>query len=134
MKNLLEKLSYVELVLGILGAFLLAKNLGDGYYHRDWGLTLGIFFGCGFSVVLLFALINGFSELLDKLDDTTFLLREIANNQDNVSIMNVAETKAEKSSVRPSYTLSSVGSWTCPKCGVKNPDYVGTCGCGEKKP
>ena len=24
--------------------------------------------------------------------------------------------------------------WVCPKCGRKNQNYVGTCGCGEVKP
>lgn len=29
---------------------------------------------------------------------------------------------------------NDTNSWTCPKCGKVNQNYVGTCGCGEAKP
>lgn len=30
--------------------------------------------------------------------------------------------------------IANSGFWVCPKCGKENANYVGTCGCGERKP
>lgn len=40
------------------------------------------------------------------------------------------------SSLRPSQNVprDGVESWICPNCGKSNSHYIGTCGCGQKKP
>lgn len=83
MKNLLEKLAYIELVAGILGAFVVAWNLDGGVYYRDWGLTIGVFCGGIFVTAVGYAILGGFSELLDRVDLIYRLLaKESANGQD----------------------------------------------------
>lgn len=31
-------------------------------------------------------------------------------------------------------TIPSINEWKCPRCGIIQQNYVGTCGCGERKP
>ena len=47
-----------------------------------------------------------------------------------------AEKKAEKAKEAPAEPekLPGENEWKCPSCGKINQNYVGTCGCGERKP
>lgn len=42
-------------------------------------------------------------------------------------------TSCGNSIKQPEHKVSA-NEWKCPKCGVINQNYVGTCGCGEEKP
>ena len=46
------------------------------------------------------------------------------------------EAEAPKKPEKPAVPEREAGEneWKCPKCGVINQNYVGTCGCGEAKP
>ena len=73
MQKMLRALAYIDLILGTIGSIVLAKDLGRTadiylsgvYYERDWILTICIFFGCFFGVLVLFAVLFSVAEILD---------------------------------------------------------------------
>ena len=44
------------------------------------------------------------------------------------------KAKAEKEKPAEPERVAGENEWKCPKCGKINQNYVGTCGCGERKP
>ena len=72
MKSFLKNLSYVVLVLGIIGSISLAYyngnvlNLRYAEYERSWPLTIGIFAGSLIGILALFGILNGISEILEN--------------------------------------------------------------------
>lgn len=59
------------------------------------------------------------------------------NNQNINNNGNYNQPNAGSSWNNPVYNANYVtqgGFWICPKCRRENADYVGTCGCGERKP
>lgn len=133
MKDLLKWLAYIEATLGTIGTFILAKDLGGGRYYRDWGTTITTFCTGIFSVLILYAILRGISILLEKVENIEWQIKISSERR----LDEAADTGADSSIIsgwtKPAYTTPIAG-WRCPKCGARNPDYVGTCGCGTKKP
>lgn len=50
-----------------------------------------------------------------------------SNNNQAVNTPNVGNTQ-------PSERVAGDNEWKCPNCGRVNQNYVGTCGCGERRP
>lgn len=133
MKDLLKWLSYIDAVLGTIGTFLLAKDLGDGRYYRDWGLTISTFCAGIFSVLVLYAILRGISILLEKMESIEWAIKSGAEQRPDAVVSTGADSSIIGDWTKPVYT-TPIDGWRCPKCGARNPDYVGTCGCGTKKP
>ncbi len=84
--QLIKILSYVELVFGTIGSFILAYTYGQEishvgytrlYYTRNWGTTMGIFLAGLFSVALMFVLIYGFYMLLENQETLNSRVQEL---------------------------------------------------------
>lgn len=95
-------------------------------------LTVGSFI-CFFKCLLL----QGFGELVSN----SHKLVELKENEsEDFSEDNSGEFFTKLKGVAPLNKAQSVNpnpsvnEWKCPKCGSTNQNYVGTCGCGEKKP
>ena len=118
-----RKLGIATGILGTIGSFVIAYSSGqtlDGYHTvRNWPLTIGIFAGCMFSVVVLVTILLAISSILDKLD-------EIEYEDESVPTSSIHSNTSDTSSGNDNF-------WVC-KCGKRNPNYVGTCFCGRSKP
>lgn len=83
MRKFCEALATITLILGIIGAILLASTYGVSYQEetigtyintvkmveqREWGLTIGIFVGITFSTIVLSTILFGISEILKRLE------------------------------------------------------------------
>lgn len=82
--TLLKILAYTVLVLGLIGSFILADKFGQDihvststyfsythtYVERNWGTTLGIFFGSFISILSVFAILYGLSVAIESIDMT----------------------------------------------------------------
>lgn len=92
MQDLLEKLAYIELVAGALITLIAAFNMGSGFYYRDWGLTIIVLCSGAFATAVGYALLGGFSELLNRADLIYKLLEKCSEEQQNK-----ADTEQEES-------------------------------------
>ncbi len=119
-KEFARILDYIELASGIIASFFLAYNLGKtvkvmtyltdiSYEIRDWQLTILIFLAVIFSILVLYILL--------------YSQYEIINNQENIYKAISVSNKLD----------ADENEWLCPKCGKKNLNYIGTCGCGYAK-
>ena len=116
----------ILLVAGVIGALILAYSFGvktevslityEYAKERDWFLTIVIFVVFAFYSVVMAVLFFAIKEILLYLEKIyTF------------------EKNREEESIPPSFK-STGNYWICPKCGKENPNYTGTCGCGEQRP
>lgn len=139
MKTLLKVLSYINLVLGLIGSFILANKFGKSVslysyysskviYERNWALTLGIFGAGILSTLVLFSILYALSEILDaqeRLYSATYKMSAPSTSMNS---------NTESAPIHAATPALSASEWVCPKCGKHNSSYVGTCGCGERKP
>ena len=77
MKKLLSALATLEAIFGGIGCFIIAYQAGNvvdftfqgtTYYERDWGLTIGIFLGSAFTVLVVFAILVSLCTILENQD------------------------------------------------------------------
>lgn len=139
MKTLLKVLAYINLILGLIGSFILAnrfgKSLSYSYYYsskviyeRSWPLTLEIFGAGLLSSLVLFSILYALSEILDTQERLYSIAYKMSASSNSMS------SSVEPTSTHSVASVSSTSEWVCPKCGKHNSSYVGTCGCGERKP
>ena len=126
MKGLLRFLAFIDLIAGTIGSFVLANHFGRTisnfnlyssriYYDRDWALTIGIFAGSLFGVLVLFAILMSLAEIREAQEG-------------------LAGNSSEEQSNNQTRSENTNDSWTCPHCGTSNSNKVDTCVCGAKKP
>jgi hypothetical protein len=122
MKGLIKTLSYIQLLLGIIGSVIVAYTKGrvlEGRYHyeRSVGLTIGWFLVSLLSVLILFSIL--------------YSLYTILENQENI-LFKLSSDVGKKWGV-PEKKLKD-GEWRCSDCGKYNPNFLSSCGCGCPKP
>lgn len=110
--GLFKVLAVVFAILGIIGGIVNGNQALSGFsvvaMLTTW-IETGLF-------VLIFAGIGTILEHLEELKKT--------NSQMSTTIKNDIEAKKEPTR----------NEWKCPNCGKINANYVGSCGCGTKKP
>lgn len=107
MKKLIKFFANVYLVCGILSSLIYSTA-----YKGTLETKIGIFVAILFSSVLIFALLNAIYQHLENQDDILYYLE------------NIFEKLPEKNN-------EAKNTWKCKKCGHENPDYTGTCSCGN---
>ena len=114
-------MGWIVEVLGLIASFSLAKTFGVSMTYetleRNWGLTIGIFLGCFLMASAIAFILFGISEALERTHGMEKIVDDL---QWKVNKM------TEKDEPIPN-------AWKCPSCGKQNPNYVGTCSCGQGK-
>ena len=97
MKDFCRVLSWIVLILGLIGAFLIANTYGvitkvstskwgnvSTETQRDWPLTIGIFIGTAISALVIFAILGALAEIIERLEprkETNDEIKELENNK-----------------------------------------------------
>lgn len=124
MSEILKKIGAGVLVLGIIASIYLAYVSGNTIYGRSWLITIITFVIYFFGFSLSSVLILAFAEVLDRLESIVYYLQP-KEAEDVLETM--YREKVDKEKMESNY-------WRCNNCGQMNPPYVGTCGCGSRKP
>lgn len=110
--SVFKTVAIIFAILGIIGGIVNGNQALDGFSFLtmiySW-IETALF-------VLIFYGIGTILEHLEELKKT--------NSQMSTTIKNDIEAKKEPTR----------NEWKCPNCGKINQNYVGSCGCGTKKP
>ncbi len=85
------------------------------------------------SIAILCLFIFGVAFALEYLEDIKSQLSAMDTNASNTApiFKNISESAAQ--SPVKKITQPASDEWKCPSCGRINKNYVGTCGCGQRK-
>ena len=121
--NLYKILGIVVLVVGFLGAILLAAVLGTGVYYRNWAVTVSVFLCGAVSSILTAALLWYMGSMVEGMQLLLYRLREEKATAEDTkkTIQLIFEEK-----------LQEHGKWRCPDCGKVHSDSDVFC-CGKKR-
>jgi hypothetical protein len=123
-------LLWLILISCVIGGFIAGGNIfgfrGFNFGYAFLGLLIGSLIGL-ITVVLAGGLIANFLNMVDDINSIKYHL----SKRENQSSVNSSNSKP----VNPIPTIVNYGdSWTCKKCGEKNPITSSSCkGCGEYK-
>ncbi|MEE3355052.1 MAG: hypothetical protein VZR32_01795 [Candidatus Weimeria sp.] len=125
-------LGYANMVLGLIGSFMLASKFGITYRtedvilgsERNVGLTIAIFIGCMFEVCITSFILLGISSVLENQYS-----KAAGNQQRSTMLSKLADEVSEKE--RKDAIINS--GWRCPNCGRKNASSIKVCLCGQEK-
>lgn len=161
MKNLCKTLAYIELILGVIGSFILADTLGVKVNYktysieRDGGLTFAIFLSTMLCVVTLWAILCAFSEILENQETLLSRSDNSVKPEANIKPICGLPTSVSIPPASPSGTLDKglqtvhptmpntvvnndewkeYNTWKCPNCKRINEQSVKVCACGAYKP
>lgn len=89
MKKLLHILAMIELILGVLGSLLGAYSYGKNMYgEQDWGLTIGFLAGSLFCVLIVYAILEGLSEIIKNQETILFNIKNEQYSGESYSSVN----------------------------------------------
>lgn len=131
MKEICKKIAIVVLVLGVIGSFALAAQLGKGYEYgfydiqeeRDWFMTIVYFISGVVSTGIFSVIFFALAEILEKLESLEYNSKPAAR---------LNTTGFENDMKREEYMVNN-GGWKCSRCGRINDMTVGSCACGALK-
>ncbi len=129
-KGTAKALFVVFIILSIILAIVFGRDYSYSRYEFHFGFFILILIVSLIFDYVFCLLVYGFGQLIENTEPRevyiaekpTFENKEIKS--ENTKSKNTFEEKREP----------SANEWKCPKCGKINQSYVGTCGCGEKKP
>lgn len=144
-----ERMVYVVLfiILEIAATIVFIMNVSSYIdHHRDENLTgmmiaafleiIAIIFACAIQKVNASAnkAFNSYitKESREKTNVSTKWLCPKCGNSNPTNIRYCSNCSCQKPNFEPISAQTDV--WQCPKCGKINQNYVGTCGCGTRKP
>lgn len=126
---------------GFIGGIVFGSNTDNfGFCLLEWLSTfivVIIYFGIGIILSNQETILGKIQYLLDHSDNLSkSRLSDIELKQTNTSntISSGLNSSADSSQRAPQSAEPAFNEWKCPKCGAINQNYVGTCGCGERKP
>lgn len=130
----------ILLIASLVGAIVLWATLPRWVDGKFW-IGLGTLIGGVAVAVFSSLMLQGYAIIVQANEDkaeipkpkkTTATVSEGGLPEYNGGFFKEAEKKKEEER-KPAGTLAQ-GEWKCSKCGRINQDYVGTCGCGQRKP
>lgn len=117
MEQFCKTLGYIIYILGTIGSFMVAKSVGDIIRGNSFILIALVFISFEFAVVVQGTMMVCLGEILSYVQ----------------SLKVYTEVAVENSNGRQDEKLLTKGGWKCSKCGKVNPQYTGTCSCGEAR-
>lgn len=138
-KGFIKTISYVQLVLGIIGSFVIAYFEGkipedlyyfSRYHERSIGLTLVSFLASLLSVLILFSFLYGFYTILENQESILYKLSEL-NNDKNSSRDSFKGFKFK--ALDETEKKLNANEWRCSICGKINSNSLNFCSCEAPK-
>ena len=125
MSKLCKGLATVFGILGTLGNGIIAANAGNiqrgCLYMRDWGITIGIFLGLMLGVIIICVVLLTLGEILEKLEDTQYYIKQLQQTEKNNENKNSLEAKVTVSNAKSKlFNDKPSDKWICKKCGSPN--------------
>ena len=117
--------TFFEIICDVVGGLFIILNFDKlSSYTRKEEATTMVFIGLALTVfgVIFLCLVQSYSKKATEAYEE--YLKSFNLQQQNTPNTN---------GIYNQNTVSS-SDWHCPNCGKVNPNYVGTCGCGEVKP
>lgn len=135
MKSQCKIIAIVELILGILGSFILAKSGGLNAYtgERNWTTTIFIFLIGIIVSYVFFVVLYSISEIMDNQE---YIMKQLEKTEASPENRPVKSTGSNSSASLLSGTKSSTmdeEGWLCAKCGRLNPNSSSVCSCGKHR-
>ena len=144
-----ERMVYIVIfiILEIVSTIVFIMNVSSYIdHHRDENLTgmmiaafleiIAIIFACAIQKVNASAnkAFDSYitKESREKTKVSTKWLCPKCGNSNPANIRYCSNCSCQKPNFEPISAQTDV--WQCPKCGKINQNYVGTCGCGTRKP
>lgn len=147
-KGFIKIISYVQLVLGIIGSFIIAYFRGkipeDSIYYsrhhqRSIGMTIGSFLVSLFSVLILFAFLYGFYIILENQELILYRLHRLVSDNSSCdegkdSYNNLYKSGFRLKKLDDKEREPNPGEWKCSFCGRINSSHKSLCICRTPKP
>lgn len=132
MKSQCKIIAIVELILGVIGSFILAKSAGINVYAggRNWTTTIFTFLIGVVVSYVFFVVLYSISEIMDNQE---YIMKQLEKQQENPDASSPAPpTKISRSNSSASLLGETKSGptdeegWLCPKCGRLNHVLIDT--------
>ena len=139
LKGFVKVISYIQLVFGIIGSFIIAYYKGkiptDSFYYsrhhqRSIGITIGWFLVSLLSVLILFSFSYAFYRILENQDRILDKLNELNSDKNSSNDLYKGFKFKEMDEIEKKLNADE---WRCSICGKINSNSLKFCNCGAPK-
>ena len=140
MKSQCRIIAIVELILGVIGSFILAKGAGINVYAggRNWTTTIFTFLIGVVVSYVFFVVLYSISEIMDNQE---YIMKQLEKHEENPNTSSPASSAKVSRSNRAASLLGGTkqgtsdeeDGWLCAKCGRLNPNGSSVCSCGKHR-
>ncbi len=134
MKSQCKIIAIVELILGVIGSFILAKGTGFNVYSggRNWTTTIFTFLIGVVVSYVFFVVLYSISEIIDNQE---YIMKQLEKEDVQASPASASKPASNSSVSLMSGAKSAEPDegWICPKCGTMNPVSSTACKCGKRR-
>ena len=124
-------IAIVELILGIIGSFLIAKQAGITFRgDRNWITTIIIFLAGVIISYVIFVILYSIYEMLYNQE---YIIAQIQDFNSTTEDNSKPASNNSSSLLKDENSLDSEDGWICPRCGSFNPAISHKCKCGKNR-
>ena len=131
MKEQCKIIAIVELILGIIGSFLIAKQAGITFRgDRNWITTIIIFLAGVIISYVIFVILYSIYEMLYNQE---YIIAQIQDFNSTTEDNSKPASNNSSSLLKDENSLDSEDGWICPRCSSFNPAISHKCKCGKNR-